>query len=105
MTKQEYDQINEQRERYKNSRIAEEAKVSFEFVAARANIIREKRGNLLDMLDSKTEKHDLAFALEELLLTIEFYSRYLNDKTRWEAIADAYIEKLYKPHVQDGDAV
>ena len=49
MTKQEYDQINEQRERerYKKSVIAEEAKFSLDRVIACANSIREKRGNLI----------------------------------------------------------
>ena len=107
MTKQEYDQINEhrERERYKKSVIAEEAKFSLDRVIACANSIREKRGNLLDMMDSKTEKNDLAFALDELLFTIEYYDRNLKDNARWEALADIWIEKFYKPYMLEGDAV
>lgn len=108
MTKQEYDQINEQRERerYKKSVSAEEARFSFDRVIACANGIREKRGGLLDMMDSKTEKNDLAFALDELLFTIEYYDRNLKDDARWEALADAWIEKFYRPYImKEGDAV
>lgn len=108
MKKQEYDQINEQRERerYKKSVIAEEAKFSLDRVIACASSIREKRGSLLDMMDSKTEKNDLAFALDELLLIIELYARNLKDDARWTALTDAWIEKFYRPYImQEGDAV
>jgi hypothetical protein len=108
MKKREYDQINEQRERecYKNIVIAEEAKFGLDRVIACANSIRKNHGKLLDMMDSKTEKNDLACALDELLFTIEHCDRNLKDDARWEALADAWIEKFYRPYImKEGDAV